>query len=83
MLELYRTARREHPALGDGTMTWQDATEGALSFSREPGFACLVNLSAEPCVLPARAELLLTSGPLEGGWPGPDQAVWLAVQRGS
>ncbi|MDG9709353.1 glycoside hydrolase family 13 protein [Streptomyces sp. DH10] len=82
MLELYRTAlriRREHPALGDGTMTWQDAPEGVLSFSREPGFACLVNLSTEPCKLPAHSELLLTSGPLQDGLLGPDQAVWLAV----
>jgi alpha-glucosidase len=82
MLELYRTAlriRREHPALGDGTMTWLDAPEGVLSFRREPGFVCVVNLSAEPYELPAHSELLLAGGPLDDGRLGPDQAVWLAV----
>jgi alpha-glucosidase len=82
MLELYRTAlrvRRYHPALGDGTMTWLEAPEGVLSFSREPGFVCVVNLSTEPYELPAHSELLLASGPLEEGVLGPDQAVWMAV----
>jgi alpha-glucosidase len=82
MLELYRTAlriRREHPALGDGTMTWLDAPEGILAFSREPGLTCVVNLSAEPYELPAHSQLLLSSGPLEDGVLRPDQAVWLAV----
>ena len=48
MLELYRRAlriRREHPALGDGRLEWRPAPAGALSFAREPGFACIVNLS--------------------------------------
>ncbi|MFF5515711.1 glycoside hydrolase family 13 protein [Streptomyces coeruleorubidus] len=82
MLELYRTAlriRREHPALGDGTMTWLDTPEGVLAFSRDPGFVCVVNLSAEPYELPAHSGLLLTGGRLEDGLLGPDQAVWLAV----
>ncbi|MEU0215688.1 glycoside hydrolase family 13 protein [Streptomyces sp. NPDC006265] len=82
MLELYRAAlriRRDHPALGDGTMTWLDAPEGVLAFSRDPGFCCVVNLSAEPYDLPAHAALLLSSGPLADGRLGPDQAVWLAV----
>jgi alpha-glucosidase len=82
MLELYRTAlriRREHPALGDGTMTWLDAPEGVLSFRREPGFLCVVNLSAEPYELPAHSELLLAGGPLDDGRLAPDQAVWLAM----
>jgi alpha-glucosidase len=82
MLELHRTAlriRREHPALGDGTMTWLDAPEGILAFSREPGLTCVVNLSAEPYELPAHSQLLLSSGPLEDGVLRPDQAVWLAV----
>ncbi|MFD5156852.1 glycoside hydrolase family 13 protein [Streptomyces hawaiiensis] len=82
MLELYRTAlrvRRAHPALGDGTMTWRDAPEGVLSFGREPGFVCVVNLSTEPYELPGHSALLVASGPVEGGVLGPDQAVWLTV----
>ncbi|MGF0171004.1 glycoside hydrolase family 13 protein [Streptomyces sp. Marseille-Q5077] len=82
MLELYRTAlrlRREHPALGDGTMTWLETPEGVLAFSRDPGFVCVVNLSAEPCPLPDHTSVLLASGPLEGAVLAPDQAAWLTV----
>ncbi|MFJ2929906.1 alpha-amylase family glycosyl hydrolase [Streptomyces massasporeus] len=82
MLELYRAAlrvRRGHPALGDGTMTWLDTPEGVLAFARDPGFVCLVNLSAEPYDLPAHSAVLLASGPLANGRVETDQAVWLAV----
>ncbi|GAQ53291.1 glycoside hydrolase family 13 protein [Streptomyces acidiscabies] len=84
MLELYRAAlriRREQPALGDGELTWLDDTvpAGVLAFRREPGFVCVVNLSGEPHELPEHAEILLTSGPIEGDALAPDQAVWLAV----
>ncbi|NEE12652.1 glycoside hydrolase family 13 protein [Streptomyces sp. SID7499] len=82
MLELYRAAlrvRRGHPALGDGTMTWLDTPDGVLAFAREPGFVCLVNLSAEPYDLPVHSAVLLASGPLEDGRLGTDRAVWLAV----
>ncbi|MFE8943061.1 glycoside hydrolase family 13 protein [Streptomyces sp. NPDC007856] len=82
MLELYRTAlrrRREHPALGDGTLTWLDAPAGVLAFRRDPGFVCVVNLSTEPYPLPDHTAVLLTSEPLEGGRLAPDQAAWLAV----
>ncbi|AZQ36587.1 glycoside hydrolase family 13 protein [Streptomyces cyaneochromogenes] len=82
MLELYRRAlrlRRATPALGDSTLTWLDAPEGVLAFRREPGFVCVVNLSAEPCPLPGHTAVLLSSGPVEGGVLAPDQAAWLAV----
>ncbi|MEU7489125.1 glycoside hydrolase family 13 protein [Streptomyces sp. NPDC042319] len=82
MLALYRRAlriRRDHPALGDGTMTWLDTPAGVLAFQREPGFLCLVNLSAEPYPLPEHEEVLLASGPLADGRLAPDQAVWLAL----
>ena len=39
-LELYRAAlrlRREHPALGEGTLRWLEAPEGVLLFSRDAG----------------------------------------------
>ncbi|MFI9748722.1 glycoside hydrolase family 13 protein [Streptomyces collinus] len=82
MLELYRAAlriRRDHPALGDGGMTWLDTPEGVLAFRREPGFVCVVNLSGAPYELPAHTALLLAGGHVEGGVLEPDQAVWLAV----
>ncbi len=82
-LELYRAAlriRREHPALGDGQMRWLPAAGGALMFAREPGFACLVNVSSEPVALPAGAELVLSSGPLDADGRVPqDTATWLSV----
>jgi len=88
MLSLYRSAlalRRTHPALGDGTLTWLPSAPGVLAFARDPGFTCVVNLSAYPVTLPAGADVLLTGGPLAGGpltggseLP-PDTAVWLAT----
>ena len=51
-----------HPALGDGTLRWLDAPDGALAFARDPGFACVVNMSAEPWRRPRGADLLLCSG---------------------
>ncbi|KGI81297.1 alpha-glucosidase [Actinopolyspora erythraea] len=82
MLELYRSAlgiRREHPALGEGDLVWNDSPEGVLSFSRTPGFGCVVNLSTEPCELPEHERVLLASGELDGSALPPDTAVWLAL----
>ncbi|MEV0218211.1 glycoside hydrolase family 13 protein [Streptomyces sp. NPDC050704] len=82
MLELYRTAlrlRRDHPALGDGTMTWLDAPAGVLAFQREPGFVCVVNLSTEAYRLPEHTSILLAGGPVADGLLEPDHAVWLKV----
>ncbi|WP_405524398.1 DUF3459 domain-containing protein [Streptomyces canus] len=82
MLELYRTVlriRREHPALGDGTMTWQDAPAGILAFHRAPGFVCVVNLSNEAYQLPDHTAILLASSPIADGLLEPADAVWLAV----
>lgn len=83
MLELYRAAlrvRRNHPALGDGTLRWLDAPPDVLAFAREPGFVCLVNLSAAPSPLPAGTRVLLASGPLTGHQEIPvDTAAWLVT----
>ncbi|MFF8942300.1 glycoside hydrolase family 13 protein [Streptomyces sp. NPDC014864] len=82
MLELYRGAlrlRREHPALGDGALTWIDAPEGVLTFRRGPDFVCVVNLSAEAYRLPDHVSILLASGTVEEGLLAPDEAVWLSV----
>src|SRR5206468_1051914 len=50
ILKLYQRAlelRHATPALGDGGMRWLDSPEGALAFARDPGFACIVNVSAD------------------------------------
>ncbi len=85
MLELYRRAlrlRRSHPALGDGQLRWLRTIEvpGVLAFARDPGFACIVNLSAPPIAPPDASELLISSGPLrpEGRIPA-DTTVWLSL----
>jgi alpha-glucosidase len=83
MLELYRRAlsiRHEHPALGDGAMRWIGAPEGALAFARDPGFVCVVNMSAGSVPGPRGAELLLSSGELadDGGVPA-DMTAWFTT----
>jgi alpha-glucosidase len=83
MLELYRRGlalRRAQPALGDGSLRWLEAPEGALAFARDPGFQCLVNLASDPVALRLEGEILLASGPLtdDGLLPG-DTAVWLSI----
>ncbi len=82
VLELYRAAlrlRREHPALGEGDLSWADTPEGVLLLSRSPGFACVVNASGVPYELPEHSEMLLASGPVDGGLLPPDTTAWLAV----
>ena len=81
MLWLYRTAlaeRRRNPALGDGSLRWDaDVAGEVLSFTREPGFRCVVNFGPEPYRLPRDAEILVSSEPLSDGVLGQDQAVWI------
>jgi alpha-glucosidase len=84
MLELYRAAlriRREHPALGDGRLSWESAAfgSGVLAFTREPGFCCVVNFSGTAVELPPRARVLLASAILTDGAVPVDTAVWLDV----
>jgi alpha-glucosidase len=80
MLELYRSAlslRRDTPALGDGDLSWLDLGAGVLAFTREPGFACVVNVSAEAVAVPAGYAVLLSSDdPVDGALPGAT-AAWL------
>ncbi|MFG2167553.1 glycoside hydrolase family 13 protein [Micromonospora chersina] len=83
MLELYRAAiaiRRAEAALGDGGLTWLPAPDQVLAFARDPGFVCLVNLSATAVPLPAHERLLLASGPLDDDRLPPDTAVWLRTR---
>jgi alpha-glucosidase len=80
-LSLYKAAlrlRRVHPALGEGRLVWDDeAPKGVLSFTRRPGFRCVVNISNEPVDLPADAEVILASLPLTEGKLPVDAAAWL------
>jgi alpha-glucosidase len=80
MLELYRSAlrlRRETPGFGDGSLTWLDLPEGVLGFTREPGLAVVVNVSAALTGLPEGYDVLLTSDDLvDGGLPAAT-AAWL------
>jgi alpha-glucosidase len=82
-LALYRAAlriRREHPALGDGGLVWDDApARDVLSFRRKPGFSGVVNLSERAVGLPPHRAVLLASSKLEDGKLPPDTAVWLAA----
>ncbi|WP_405564700.1 glycoside hydrolase family 13 protein [Streptomyces sp. NBC_01180] len=83
MLTLYRRAlalRRMEPGLGDGPMTWLDAPAAVLAFTRGDDLACLVNLGDAAFELPASAEVLLESGPLDDTGRLPqDTAVWLRI----
>jgi alpha-glucosidase len=87
MLCLYRAVlqlRRGEPALAsDRTqLHWLDSPPGVLAFGRGPDFACLVNLSGQPVPIPARAAVLLASGPTDGRWLATDTAAWLRVDAG-
>ena len=87
-LSLYRAAlrlRREHPALGRGTMRWLDPppdAQGLLCFAREPGLIVAANLGTAAVPLPPHEEILLGSAPdlldPDGNLP-PGTAVWLSA----
>jgi alpha-glucosidase len=82
MLELYRAAlriRRRSPGLAGEHIHWLPAPDGVLLFERQPGFRCLVNLSAEPYRLSPGSRTLLRSdaGAEEGADLPPDAAAWL------
>jgi alpha-glucosidase len=82
VLSLYRAAldlRRRHKALGDGDLSWVDSPADVLVFRRDPGLLCAVNLGDTRWPLPAHEDVLLASGPVNGGALDPDTAVWLAV----
>ena len=86
-LSLYRAAlqlRRDHPALGRGTLRWLDepqarADGSLLCFAREPGFVFAANLGPADAPLPRHREILLASEAVSGGSLPPDTAAWLAT----
>jgi alpha-glucosidase len=82
MLELYHEALRirgGEPALGDGSMSWLEAPPGVLAFRREPGFACVINMSTADVALPINGELLVASGPFVDDLLPSDTAAWLRI----
>ena len=81
MLTFYRNAlriRRQQEALGDGALAWNDAPDGVLDFSREPGFRCVLNFSDHEVPLPEKGQVLISTMDLDGRSLPPDAAVWLA-----
>jgi alpha-glucosidase len=84
MLSLYRAAltmRREHPALGDGTLIWRESPAGTLAFSRGDSFVCVANLTSEWIEVEASPGdlLLASSGPAVSGdvvQLAPDSVTW-------
>ena len=61
-------------------MRWIGVPEDALAFARDPGFVCVVNMSANPAPAPPGAELPLSSGELaaDGGVPA-DTTAWFST----
>ncbi len=84
MLGLYKEAlrlRRELPALGAGSgrdVHWLDLGPDTLAFSREPGFACVVNTGSVSVALPP-GRVILASGPLDANHLPPDTSAWVAT----
>ncbi|WP_049569886.1 glycoside hydrolase family 13 protein [Nonomuraea sp. SBT364] len=80
-LNLYRAAlrlRREHPALGGGTLTWLDSPRDVLAIRREPGLTVVLNTGEEPVAPGLGGRVLLSSGPVaDDGVIPPDTTVWL------
>jgi alpha-glucosidase len=85
-LSLYRTLlrlRREHPALGEGKLSWVDQESATmLAFTREPGFLCVVNTGSEPAAAPEQARaarILVASAPVPDGVIPADTTVWYDI----
>ncbi|MFG1660421.1 glycoside hydrolase family 13 protein [Micromonospora chersina] len=75
--ELYRTAlrlRREH-GLARGPMHWLTSGDEVLTFTNG-GLTVLTNFGTEPAPLPAGAEVLASSAPLDGDAVPTDVTVW-------
>jgi alpha-glucosidase len=79
--ELYRSAlllRREH-GLGGGALTWTEAQADVLAF-HNGSVGVLTNFGAAPLELPAGAEVLVSSEPLDAAGRVPtDVTVWVRI----
>ena len=80
-LTMYQEAlaiRKTEEGLGDGPMTWIQAGDDVVAFSRPGNFACYINFGS-PIEVPAGAKVLISSGPLDGNSIPTDTAVWLRL----
>jgi alpha-glucosidase len=80
-LNLYRKAleiRKTLSGLGDGPMSWVDAPDQLVAFSRPGNFYCYLNLGAD-FKLPQAATVLVSSSPIENGILPTDTAVWFIL----
>jgi alpha-glucosidase len=80
-LTMYQEAlalRKTEAGLGDGPMTWIEAGNGIVAFSRPGNFACYINFGA-PIEIPTGTKVLISSGPLAGNSIPTDTAVWLRL----
>jgi alpha-glucosidase len=83
-LRLYRDAiriRRAEASLGGGTLRWLAAGPTVLAFDRGVDITCIVNFGPDRVALPADADVLLASGPLEEGQLPVDTTAWLRLSR--
>jgi len=85
MLNLYRAAlymRRTEPGLAGGAFEWLGGAASApvIAFSRGD-IVSITNFGQQPIALPEHTEVLLASGPLEGGLLPTDTTAWLRTSR--
>jgi alpha-glucosidase len=76
-LSLYKQllgARREHD-FGSGSLVWEDAGADAVAF-RRGDVHVVANLGSEPLELPADAQIVLSSQPVDGSTLPVDTAAW-------
>jgi alpha-glucosidase len=59
-------------------MSWVDAPESVVAFSRPGNFYCYLNLGAD-LKLPAGAKVLVSSAPIENLTLPTDVAVWFTL----
>jgi len=81
-LSLYRTAlgiRRERADLHDDAIEWLDAGDDVIAFVRGTATISVTNFGPDPIELPEHRQLILSSGPLDGGLLPPDSTAWLAL----
>ena len=80
-LNLYRKAleiRKSLAGLGDGPMSWVEASDSVVAFSRPGNFYCYLNLG-EDMKLPDGAEVLVSSSSITNGMLPTDTAVWFSL----
>ena len=80
-LTMYREVlaiRKLEEGLGDGPMTWIEAGNDVVAFSRPGNFACYINFGAA-IEIPTGAKVLISSGPLDANSIPTDTAVWLRL----